>query len=169
MSVSASESHHVSERRGTQCSKRRRRTDADGSSIASTHARLSAVSERIVSVRPFWKSRASAVSYVAVKQRRVRYHASCSAIWMYASGDRPSVNSIEISDRLTGGRTRLRTLLDPFGTVGVEPEHAVVRVLDDLPRAVFCFDALEADVVIHNPVEASPARGNVDGGLDSRC
>ncbi len=50
--------------------------------MARTHARLSVESVRIVSVRPCLKSRVSAVSYVAVNSPRVRYHASCSAIWM---------------------------------------------------------------------------------------
>lgn len=52
------------------------RTEMDGLAIERTHARASAVRVRIVSVRPCLKSRVSAVSYVAVNEPRVRYHAS---------------------------------------------------------------------------------------------
>ena len=68
-----------------------------GSTMARTNARLSAVSVRMVSVRPFLKRRVRLVSYVAVKLPRVRYHASCIAIWMNASGDRRATRERDVS------------------------------------------------------------------------
>lgn len=51
-------------------------TVADVSIIDKTHARLSSVRVRIVSVRALSKARVRAVSYVAVKLPRVLYQAS---------------------------------------------------------------------------------------------
>ena len=57
-------------------STRRRRTEANGSAIDKTHARLSSVRVRIVSVRALSNARVSAVSYVAVKLPCNLYQAS---------------------------------------------------------------------------------------------
>lgn len=51
-------------------------TVADVSVIDKTHARLSSLRVRIVSVRALSKARVRAVSYVAVKHPRVLYQAS---------------------------------------------------------------------------------------------
>lgn len=67
----------------------------EGLTMASTHARLCAVSVRMVSVRPWWNRRVSAVSYVAVKHPWSRYHASWSAICTKASGARRAVHDDE--------------------------------------------------------------------------
>lgn len=69
-----------------------KRTEVDSSSIASTQALLSEVSVLIVSVRPWSKSLVSTVSYVAVNVPCDLYHASWSAIWMYASGESRAAN-----------------------------------------------------------------------------
>lgn len=68
-------------------SSREERTEDDSLSMARTQALLSAVSVLIVSVRPRSKSLVSTVSYVAVNVPLDLYHASWSAIWMYASGE----------------------------------------------------------------------------------
>src|SRR5712672_1070130 len=52
------------------------RTVADESVIDKTHARLSSLRVRIVSVRALSKARVRAVSYVAVKLPRILYQAS---------------------------------------------------------------------------------------------
>ena len=68
--------HHGKEVNNGKACESQTPTDTDVSPIARTNARLSLDNVRIVSVRPWWKSRVSAVSYVAVSVPRVRYHAN---------------------------------------------------------------------------------------------